>query len=368
MNVVDKILTEWAYRCKKGYPDTNNPEDMKILKEVYSEYGIVMEEEKSTPEQPKENDVSFEDLLTLIGARKDELTQDQINKLYKIVSKTGKGYTKSLLTILEQDKKLKRQQAIPVVGLADKHHFEDKIIDSINNPANTFASLGSEGNLTTKLQDITGIDPTYLNTIIELTVGGGQKGVGKGEIAIVSLLHDTTSAAKGDVDTKQGPVEFKGTDAILATSNFTTRGVSINQIFADIIKILNIPDDQQTNLTGTPGKKEGNWIDKLVRFTQDKSQIQKVLDKFYQGLIKLGGTDISSADAIKNVVAKGLAKNYIKTIGEPIFFISENNDYKIYRTEQDIESGIGVDLFVSKFSDLVPRLVFKKQPKPEPEN
>lgn len=43
MNVVDKILTEWAYRCKKGYPDVNNPDDMKVLRELYSEYGIVME-------------------------------------------------------------------------------------------------------------------------------------------------------------------------------------------------------------------------------------------------------------------------------------------------------------------------------------
>lgn len=43
MNVVDKILTEWAYRCEKGYPDTNNPDDMKILRELYSEYGITVE-------------------------------------------------------------------------------------------------------------------------------------------------------------------------------------------------------------------------------------------------------------------------------------------------------------------------------------
>ncbi len=43
MNVVDKVLTEWAFRCKKGYPDLNNPDDMKILKEIYAEYGIVME-------------------------------------------------------------------------------------------------------------------------------------------------------------------------------------------------------------------------------------------------------------------------------------------------------------------------------------
>ena len=149
MNVVDKILTEWAYRCNKGYPDVNNPDDMKVLKELYSEYGIVMEEEKA-----KEDNISLDQLQTLIDARKTELTQDQINNLYKIVSKTGNGYTKSLLTILEQTKKLDHQQALIVASYADKHHFEDKVLASINNPANTFESLGSQGNLSTKLKDI----------------------------------------------------------------------------------------------------------------------------------------------------------------------------------------------------------------------
>ena len=50
MKVIHKLVTEWAYRCKKGYPDMNNPDDLKILKEIYSEYGIIFEEEK-----PKES-------------------------------------------------------------------------------------------------------------------------------------------------------------------------------------------------------------------------------------------------------------------------------------------------------------------------
>lgn len=48
MNIVDKIVTEWAFRCKKGYPDVNDPQDMRILSEIYSEYGITLEEEKQS--------------------------------------------------------------------------------------------------------------------------------------------------------------------------------------------------------------------------------------------------------------------------------------------------------------------------------
>jgi len=35
MSVVDKIVTEWAFRCKKGYPDINNPDDMRIFEQIF---------------------------------------------------------------------------------------------------------------------------------------------------------------------------------------------------------------------------------------------------------------------------------------------------------------------------------------------
>ena len=352
MNVVDKIVTEWSFRCKKGYPDMNNPDDMKILKEIYLEYGIVLEEEKA--QQTQQNNVSLEDLEKLIDARKTELTQDQINNLYKIISKTGNGYTKSLLNALEQDKKLNHQQALIVASYADKYHFEDKVLASINNPANTFASLGSEGNLSTKLQDITGIDSTYVDAIIGLTVGAGQKSVGKGEIAVISFLHDTSSPKKGDVQTGEGVVEFKGKDAILAVAKHISRGYTADKILTDMAKVLDIPEDKIPEFK----KGGGVWTDKLIRYTQDKSQIQKVLDKFYKGAVKIGDADTTSVDAVRQQIAKELAKDYIKTINEPIFFFNENRDYKIFRTQEDIGDAVGTDIIVTAFSDLVPRLAF----------
>jgi len=47
MSVVDKVVNEWAFRCKKGYPDMNNPDDVRILKDIYSEFGFVMEAEEA---------------------------------------------------------------------------------------------------------------------------------------------------------------------------------------------------------------------------------------------------------------------------------------------------------------------------------
>jgi len=358
MNTVDKIVTEWAFRCKKGYPDLKNPQDMKILKELYSEYGIVMEEEKPQ-EQSQENNVSFEDLQGVITARKGELTQDQINKLFNTVSKTGKGYTASLLDILINQKKLGKEQAWIIAGYADKYHFEDKVIASINNSSNKFTALGTNGNLVTKLVELTSIDTRHITTLVDLTTGSGQKGVGRGELAVVSLLHDTKSAKKGDVQTETEVIEFKAIKAILANSSKVSRGIKVDQILDKIAKILNIPQQQVAAFkTGTNAKGEKWWTDKLINYTQDPKQIQQVLDKLYNNTVKITDTDTVTASALRIKIAKELAKDYIKAQPHPIFFLSTDNNYNIFYTEQEVEDAIGVNLEIKSFSDLLPRISY----------
>lgn len=102
MNVVDKIVTEWAFRCKKGYPDTKNPDDMKILKEIYSEFGIVMEEE----DQPTIDAPNF----NLIPLPQDD--RDAIIEIYNNLSENqqrafNQNYRKYTLTqFITNSKKL----------------------------------------------------------------------------------------------------------------------------------------------------------------------------------------------------------------------------------------------------------------------
>lgn len=35
MNLVDKVILEWSYKTKKGYPDLNNPEDLKLFESLF---------------------------------------------------------------------------------------------------------------------------------------------------------------------------------------------------------------------------------------------------------------------------------------------------------------------------------------------
>ena len=35
MSVIDKVVAEWAYKCKKGYPDMNNPADLQVFENTF---------------------------------------------------------------------------------------------------------------------------------------------------------------------------------------------------------------------------------------------------------------------------------------------------------------------------------------------
>jgi hypothetical protein len=40
MNVIDKILNEWSFRCHDGIVDMNDPTKVSILNEILDEYGV----------------------------------------------------------------------------------------------------------------------------------------------------------------------------------------------------------------------------------------------------------------------------------------------------------------------------------------
>ena len=35
MNLIDRVLLEWSYKTKKGYPDINSQEDMALFESIY---------------------------------------------------------------------------------------------------------------------------------------------------------------------------------------------------------------------------------------------------------------------------------------------------------------------------------------------
>ena len=52
---IDALLSEWAYRCKKGYPDMDSPSDLRVLKAILKEQEISLPQLKEE-ENEEENE------------------------------------------------------------------------------------------------------------------------------------------------------------------------------------------------------------------------------------------------------------------------------------------------------------------------
>jgi len=145
MNIVDRLIKEWSWRCEKGYPDLNNAKDMAILHEILAEYDITLEEvEEKTEEQE-----GGEDLI------KHETSKNDLEKLRQALEAIKSSYAKYLSVF---------------------YYFDPNSLGTI-----------SEVLLTKLLNTVKGVEATH--------VGGGQ---GLADIIIngKTISLKTTSATK----------------------------------------------------------------------------------------------------------------------------------------------------------------------------
>lgn len=81
MNVIDKILNEWSYRCHDGIVDINDPKKKAILDEIFKEYNIDLLKE--------DQDDQIANIFSYIG---DEKTLTKIEIFDKLADYTLKYY------------------------------------------------------------------------------------------------------------------------------------------------------------------------------------------------------------------------------------------------------------------------------------
>ena len=77
MNVIDKILNEWSYRCHDGIVDINDPKKKAILDEIFKEYNVDLLKE--------DQDDSLASIFSYIG---DEGTLTKIEVFDKLAAYT----------------------------------------------------------------------------------------------------------------------------------------------------------------------------------------------------------------------------------------------------------------------------------------
>ena len=94
---IDALLSEWAYRCKKGYPDLDSPSDLKVLKNILKEQDITLPQlqEQVIIEQEEEGP-SKKELIDLVN--QSDLSPKALTRIIKIVKGAGfRSRTKDLL-------------------------------------------------------------------------------------------------------------------------------------------------------------------------------------------------------------------------------------------------------------------------------
>ena len=84
---IDALLSEWAYRCEKGYPDLDSPSDLKVLKVILKEQDINMsqlqEQEDNFPDVHEFDcqDIDEKGIYDFYKTTFPQYNNDQLNDL-----------------------------------------------------------------------------------------------------------------------------------------------------------------------------------------------------------------------------------------------------------------------------------------------
>ena len=323
MSVIDKIVTEWAFRCKKGYPDTENSDDMKILKEIYSEYGVVLEEEK-----PKE-EYTVDSLINLLKYQTEVLDPAFIEKMYHTVASKGKKLGGTLSSII-QKKNLEFAQDSIFTKVDQVPGLEAKLVDYLQGSEKlTFEDLGTSGNLNNVLTAGTSLPEAFIDSIINLpTVDENNKGVGRCEVALALLLDGGhKGVGKGDVQVGSNSIELKSYKARLMG-----RAENLQKLYTDLETITGISPGKGT-------KQKINLVEYLKRIALAEELEAPALEQVKAAIKREFGTGVSidfkKPESIKEELLSWYVNTFLNTEAQhdTHVMVYLTPDYRVYTRE-----------------------------------
>lgn len=218
MSIVDKLYQEWAWRSRTGMPSMSDPEDAKLLEEIYKEYGLLEESTeryiRSLPE------VSIEELIEKIKERQSNLTSEYIKKLYYEISYKGDKLGEKLSKKL--DEKGLNSIKVEIFHLIDNYpgleHKLNKYLSSTD-PDTHVKISDIEGDVVDSIIEKVKPFDIPASFIESLAVGGktleGGKGIGAGEALLALFGKKGRKVAVGDVSIEGRLIEVKADGARL---------------------------------------------------------------------------------------------------------------------------------------------------------
>lgn len=333
INPIDKLITEWSWRCKKGYPDLNNTEDMAILKNILLEYDITLEEVESKVEEQQEN----EDLI------KHETTKNELENLRKALEIIKDPYSKYLSVF---------------------YYFDPNSLGTI-----------SEVLLTKLLNTVEGIEATHV---------GGAQGLADIKINGKDISLKTTSATK-HIGLGNDIVAISSQDTVevvkaLSPEKEKYTSVQVKDLgqVAPLETVKKIQDRLKAiaaKVAGTSQDEYFVWVQKFYGSDKYLNKLvihalnydyNKVLEEFYNSYLYLTGKSWGLKDQSGKIIVQADTSGKLLNV-TPAFVEKSSKDSKIVVDlgVNNIQNRIDRELVVSqemfKALDSIYKLIGKKE-------
>ncbi len=380
---IDALLSEWAYRCEKGYPDMDSPSDLKVLKDILNEWEISLPEfqEQIITEQEKPSKRSSASVVQLIqkmvkeGVLKDNhiefLTrylnsrpfQENIDEYLGTKNIDGNTFGKDETAANEK-----------VFQVLQSEEQVDKFSEYIKNPLK-LSNLPERGNLFDEIKKASGLTDLVIQKLLHIKGQEEGRGVGKAEIFLSMFFGDVKMrvVGKGDLTWNGKYLEVKGSSARLGGRGTPWQGFK-NSILGQLAQEYDKSDRNLSSLiknladevdppTDIPKLRDG--IKEFANAVYGKSDIiDKVVDelseedlkngeKVKKALIKLYYTHYTKAENVDHFIFVNTSIKKNKE-GEKTF-APANSRYRLFSAD-DIEKLIDTNQMITTSSPAVDNL------------
>jgi len=377
----DRILVEWAYRCQKGYPDMDNPSDLRILKQILKENNIKFP--NIVIEQEEEETFTKDDIIKLINS--SELTPSQLKRIYNAVGGVASNEAiDDYLNKVAKESNIPTDQILKFKNILKNEGIEKEFAEYIKKPSSFDVT---KSNFVDQIKDI----PKDKLLTLYKEMGSaivGNVSIGPGEV-LFSILFDNTKKrkSKGDLDIGGKNVELKATiedkGAVIAKgyNRGTWSTTKRKGGFEGFIRDLGM-DEESTQDALKYLEKKIIWPTKLsliydIYTNQEEADkqifidgIEKILSRIYSNSSWYPkGTyfDLNSYFTDTNFdensfiidLTKELVQEYIDYEEFDGLLFSDKNGNITYLEGDDIIKGIGNTIKIDGPSDDVPRLSYK---------
>jgi hypothetical protein len=249
MEVIDKILNEWSFRCHDGIVDMNDPKKVAILNEILEEFGLL--------EEDIDNEIL--DLLDKADYKEKKKILDLLKEptRYQTTIKKIVGSKKEKQEI----KKILRNKDIPedILDFIILRSEDRDLIPQLKNLINsiTLEELGKEGQLK--------VNPDLM-WINNLTATQSSLSLGKGEILLTIMLKDAILAKSSKYD-----IDYKGKEVEIKQSSISEKGIKSGGIISPLGRSSNYKNVWNEKVSGGKSFKE-----KYFEKKEKKEKGQKV--------------------------------------------------------------------------------------------